>query len=74
LPKAKEKSIDFKVSISDDIPQMLIGDTLRLKQVLYNLLSNAIKFTEEGFVQLIIERKNEFKMMNESYSLLKILE
>jgi PAS domain S-box-containing protein len=61
LPKAKEKAIDFKVSVSDDMPQMLIGDTLRLKQVLYNLLSNAIKFTEVGSVKLQIGRKNEFK-------------
>jgi two-component system, sensor histidine kinase len=61
LPKATEKDIDFSYSVSDDVPDVLIGDTLRLKQILYNLLSNAIKFTEEGFVQLIIERKNEFR-------------
>jgi len=46
------KPIVFTLEISGDFPAMLLGDELRIKQVLNNLLSNAIKYTEEGSVTL----------------------
>ena len=46
--KAKEKNQVLNVSVSENIPKMLIGDELRLMQVINNILSNAIKFTPEG--------------------------
>ena len=45
--KVKEKKQTLLVSVSDNVPQRLIGDELRLVQVVNNLLSNAIKFTPE---------------------------
>ena len=45
-----DKHIDFKVYISDDIPDFLLGDKIHVKEVLNNLLSNALKYTEEGIV------------------------
>ena len=45
-----DKHIDFKVYISDDIPDFLLGDKIHIKEVLNNLLSNALKYTEEGIV------------------------
>ncbi|MGR9012479.1 MAG: ATP-binding protein [Gammaproteobacteria bacterium] len=51
---AKEKSLAFEIDVAMDVPHNLIGDTLRLQQVLINLLSNAIKFTERGKVGLKI--------------------
>ncbi|MCL2127112.1 MAG: ATP-binding protein [Treponema sp.] len=44
------KQITFKLRIDDTIPMRLIGDELRVKQILNNILSNAIKYTEEGTV------------------------
>jgi len=44
------KKLGFVVSVDENIPSYLIGDDLRIKQVLNNVLSNAFKYTDEGFV------------------------
>lgn len=46
------KGLEFHVEIDDQLPDVMVGDAMRLKQVIINLLSNAIKFTEKGFVNL----------------------
>lgn len=50
LPKADQKGLLFVTFIDTDLPEKLIGDVMRLRQVLINLVSNAIKFTETGEV------------------------
>ena len=50
--KAREKNIEFLVHVQPDVPQALVGDATRFKQVLTNLTSNAIKFTERGQVKV----------------------
>ncbi len=53
--KAEEKALIVKHHLSKKVPRKLLGDPLRLEQVLVNLISNAIKFTHTGQVQLEIE-------------------
>lgn len=52
--KAEEKSIDFIMSVDNNLPSRLYGDDVRIRQVLDNLLTNGIKYTKAGFVQLVI--------------------
>ena len=50
--RAHEKKLEFKLDISPEIPSMLYGDEVRIKQVVINLLSNAVKYTQKGFISL----------------------
>lgn len=50
--KGDEKKLEFKTDIADDIPAILYGDALRIRQVATNILSNAFKYTREGSVTL----------------------
>ncbi len=54
-PLAEEKSVDLVFSIADQVPHFLIGDPLRLKQVLLNLCNNALKFTEQGGIMVSVQ-------------------
>jgi len=52
--RLKEKPIRFFTNIDGQIPNILIGDEVRLRQILLNLLSNAVKFTDKGYISLTI--------------------
>ncbi len=53
--RARGKSIDLAAIVDTATPRMVMGDAVRLSQIIGNLVNNALKFTEHGFVELTIE-------------------
>ena len=56
MVRARQKELAFSARIEPDVPTMLIGDPLRLRQILVNLIGNATKFTERGSIALTVSR------------------
>jgi signal transduction histidine kinase/HPt (histidine-containing phosphotransfer) domain-containing protein/ActR/RegA family two-component response regulator len=56
--RLNERPVSFITRIDGSLPSVLIGDELRIRQILMNLLSNAVKYTKEGSITLSIRRKD----------------
>lgn len=56
--RAHDKGLDFELSVDPDVPTVMYGDEVRIKQVIINLLNNAVKYTKSGRVELRIESRN----------------
>ena len=58
-PRAQKKNLEFNYNVSGEIPSMLYGDEIRIRQVMLNIINNAIKYTQEGHVDVAVEAKCE---------------
>jgi len=63
ITRLGEKPIEFHLNITEDLPNKLFGDDLRVKQVLTNLLTNAVKYTHEGSIVLKVRSAREGDLM-----------
>ena len=61
--KAQQKQIGLSFIIGRNVPRHLVGDSLRLGQILLNLVSNAVKFTETGDILVKIELNNQIEAL-----------
>ena len=58
MPRAQGKGLEFCVQADSEMPAELIGDDVRLRQVITNLLTNAVKYTETGHVVFVMRAEN----------------
>jgi PAS domain S-box-containing protein len=56
MENARRKGISLTLEIAENVPQLVVGDEARIRQVMVNLIANAIKFTEEGKIGVRVER------------------
>ncbi|MCL2893900.1 two-component sensor histidine kinase BarA [Brenneria tiliae] len=56
---AHEKGLELTLDVQQDIPEQFIGDPLRIQQIITNLLGNAIKFTEQGNIDIRVEKRRQ---------------
>ena len=64
MNKAHDKGLKYNISVSHDIPSVLKGDEIRVRQVLLNLINNAIKYTHEGGVSVVVSYGLDSSMLN----------
>ena len=54
-PKAETKGLELRLKINPELPSLLHGDSVRIKQIILNILNNAVKYTEHGHISLIVD-------------------
>ena len=68
-PSAHKKALELSIKIDNSIPDSLLGDAMRIKQIMSNLVSNAIKFTQQGSVVIDVT----FNIINAKRAAIKIM-
>lgn len=71
---AEEKNLDFKIIYKKNVPELILTDFVRIRQVLFNLLGNAVKFTHQGSITLSVEYKGVMSRNNTIDLLIKVID
>ncbi|WP_051194969.1 ATP-binding protein [Pseudobutyrivibrio ruminis] len=58
--RAKEKNLELRLNIANNIPCNMLGDDIRIKQVLTNIITNAVKYTQEGYIEITVTCEKSF--------------
>ncbi len=56
--RAEKKGLAFYCNVSEDIPSVLYGDEIRIRQIMLNIINNAIKYTQDGFVNIDVSSES----------------
>ena len=63
MKKAMDKGLEYNLKVAEDIPSVLLGDEIRVRQVMLNLINNAIKYTHEGSVSVDVSYDAHTQML-----------
>ena len=63
MKKAQDKGLSYTITVSEDIPSVMFGDEIRIRQIMLNLINNAIKYTHEGSVSVDVSFLKEPSML-----------
>ncbi len=53
--RIKEKGLNLDIKIDNNVPKILIGDSIKIKRILFNLIDNAIKYTDKGYIKITVK-------------------
>ena len=70
LQAAARKGLHLSFEIEKEVPRQLLGDPIRLKQILVNLLGNAVKFTEKGEISVAVSSKPSSRLKNGEHEIM----
>jgi len=59
--KIEDKNLNFIVEFGENVPESMLLDEIRIRQILFNLVGNAIKFTNQGYVKIIVTIDNQYE-------------
>ncbi len=71
-PSAHKKNIELSINLSNELPDSLVGDIMRIKQIITNLIGNAIKFTQQGEITIDIEREKSDEEISDKAARIKV--
>lgn len=70
--RADDKGLELRLDIDSTLPDVLHGDEIRIKQVIINIMTNAVKYTEEGWIELSVTKKNMSEYLDDDNISLEI--
>ena len=72
IQKADDKGLEFNIHIKNDVPDYIVGDPVRLRQVIVNLVGNAIKFTDQGEITVTVHQYGDHSNEDEIELLISV--
>lgn len=63
MKKAQDKGLSYQITVPENTPSVLLGDEIRIRQIMLNLINNAIKYTNEGSVSVTVSYDEENEML-----------
>jgi signal transduction histidine kinase/DNA-binding NarL/FixJ family response regulator len=63
MKKAQDKGLDYSFHVAEDVPSVLLGDEIRVRQIMLNLINNAIKYTPKGSVSVDVSYQGDAQML-----------
>ena len=64
--RVTDKGLELRLNINPEMPDLIYGDEIRIKQVILNLLTNAVKYTEQGWIELSVNMTSASEYLDET--------